>query len=110
MVLAINHVEVVIGVESDTRRTREFTVSGAGSAPLTQELALFIEDRDAVEPLVGGVDIFVPVQVYGYGPDELAVAGAEAAELAQEFMINGYPRDALAYFFNPAVDDVHDAA
>jgi hypothetical protein len=57
------------------------------SAPLLQELAVFVEDRNLVEPFIRNVDVFLAVNGNARTPDILAVAGAVLTEFPDELFV-----------------------
>ena len=99
MVALLCDVQVLVGVESEARRSAKLSRIGAAAAPLAQEILLLdiravefnggVEDGNAVEPLVGDVGKAGAVDRYGGGPDESAVGLAFAAELAYLILVDG---------------------
>ncbi|MEC8958319.1 MAG: hypothetical protein VYE35_01215, partial [Chloroflexota bacterium] len=74
--------------------------------PRRQEGTFFVEDGYTIQKIVRGVYVAIAVQIYGPGPDELAVSPTTRAELAQELMVTGHTGDALADFLYATVDDI----
>src|SRR5215475_4281704 len=93
MVTAINDIQDILLVNSDPRGAIELTVTAPSRAPATQEGAVLIEDGDAVEPLVGDVDIFLAIQRNAGGPDHLTRTIARAGEIAHRLLIARYRSD-----------------
>jgi hypothetical protein len=108
VVQAVHDVKVVFLVKSDARRTVQLPITAAGFAPLVKELAIFVEDGDALEVFIGDVDIATAVNVNGNGPDKLPVSRARAAELADKFMLRVADADALAQFLSAPVHYVNN--
>src|SRR5262249_13636382 len=52
-----------------------------------QEVTVFVEDGNPVQPLVGDIDILLAVQGDGGGPDKLTVAFAAGAELTDVLFV-----------------------
>src|SRR5262245_41921882 len=87
MIAAVNNIQDILLVDGNPRGAIELTVTAPSRAPATQEVAILIEDRDAVEPLVGDVDIFLAIQRNAGRPDHLPRALARAGEIAHRFLI-----------------------
>src|SRR5687768_5117753 len=87
MVAAVNNVQGVLRVYGDPRGAIELTVTASSRAPATQEVAVLIEDGDAVEPLIGDVHVFLAIKRYASGPDQLPRAIARFGEIAHHLLI-----------------------
>src|SRR5262249_52026802 len=68
-------------------RPVQLAVSRARLAPFAQEVTVFVEDGNPVQPLVGDIDILLAVQGDGDGPDKLTVAFAAGAELTDVLFV-----------------------
>ena len=87
---AVDNPYVVVGIEGQARRSVELTFPLSRLAPGVEQVAVGVEYGYAVEPFVGGVNTFVPVQRDGGKPGELTLLFAPAAELGNEVL--GYRR------------------
>src|SRR5262249_32681779 len=108
VVTAIRHVDRAVGDRQPCRLV-QFAVSRAWLAPFTQEGAVFIEDGNAVQPLIGDIDIAILVQDDGGRPGELAIAFATGAKLSDVLLVERDHRDVYpigAVFIRP-VDDIN---
>src|SRR5207245_6161374 len=74
-------------------RPVQLAVSRTWLAPFAQEVAVFVEDRNPVQPLVGDIDMLLAIQGDGGGPDELTVAFAAGAELTDVVFVERDYRD-----------------
>src|SRR5262249_430213 len=106
---AIDNVEVILTIESQTRGAAQLTLAAARFAPLAQKFPVFVKDRNSLQVFVSDIQVLVPVQVNGRGPDKLPILGAKTNKLIKELMVRSTFADALAEFFPAAVDDVQDA-
>ena len=109
VVHAVHDHHVAVGVEGDARRAVELALAAACLPPARDEGAFRVEDRNAVQEVVGGEDVVVAIQGDGARPDELPVAAPECAELPEKLVVQGDPADALPQFLGSPVDDVDDA-
>ena len=57
IVEAINHVEVVLRIESESVRAIELSVTGAKGSPLSDEPAVRSEYLDAMIPKIGNINV-----------------------------------------------------
>src|SRR5262245_40466268 len=107
VVTAIGHVHAAVGDRQPCRLV-QFAISRARLAPFAQEGAIFVEDRNAVQPLVGDVDIPILIQGNGGRPHELAVAFATGAKLSDVLLIERDYRDvyAIGAVFIRPIDDI----
>jgi hypothetical protein len=108
-VKTVHHVEVVLAVKGQARRATQFTLAAAGFAPLVQEFSLLIKDGNPLQVVISDIQVFVPIQINGGGPDKLPISGPEAAKLPEELMIRGAFANALAELFCTTVDHIHNA-
>ena len=79
-------------------------------AERADELALPVEHSDAVEPLVGHVDVALAVDGRRGGPDELTLAGTGLANLTDYLFVAGNRPDRELHQISavaPAHDEVH---
>src|SRR5262245_3643283 len=90
MITAINDIQHILLVDGDPRGTIELPVTTPSRAPATQEVAVLIEDGDAIEPLVSNVHIFLAIQRNTGRPDHLARRLAGAGEIAHRLLITRY--------------------
>ena len=80
MVHGVDNVELALGVARQPGGPSEFAGARAGCAPAEQELALPVEDGDAVERLVADVQPLVRVRRDRDRPAERTFGVAQRAE------------------------------
>src|SRR5262249_61867779 len=78
MVAAVNDIQDILRVDGDPRGAVELTVIVPSRAPVPQEIAIPIEDGDAVEPLVGDVHAFLAIERDASRPNQLPRAVSAA--------------------------------
>lgn len=93
MVERIHHIEIALGIERHPGGPIELPITGPGLAPLAQKVAFFVEDRDAIECLVGDVKMLVFIHHDADRPAELSIPCARSADGAQVFVIPGEAAD-----------------
>src|SRR5262245_57922261 len=93
MVAAVHNVQNILCVDGDPRGAIEFTVIAPSCPPLAQEVAIFIENGDAVEPFVGNVDVLLAIQRKARGPYQLPRPIAGAGEIGDELLIARHRAD-----------------
>src|SRR5262249_7229632 len=86
----------------------QLTAPSARGAPLPKEGAFFVEDGNAVQPLVANIDIPILVQGDGSRPGELAIAFATGAELRDVLLVERDRRDAdpIGAVFTGPIDNI----
>src|SRR5262245_19374124 len=87
MVAAVDDIQDILRVDGNPRGSIELTVTASRRTPIAPEVAVLIEDRDAVEPLVRNVNILVTIKRQAGGPDKLPRAIARAADIGHKFFI-----------------------
>ena len=98
MVEAIHNVEIVLGVHGDTGWPVELAVSVPVFPPPLGELPVIVEDGNAVQPLIGDVDVLLAVQGDAHRPYQLSFRVAVASELADPLLVAWHGPDCmLAY-------------
>src|SRR5262245_32907006 len=93
MVAAVHDIQDILCVDGDPRRTVEFTVIAPSCPPFAQEVAILIEDGDAVEPLIGDVDVVLAIQRNARGPYQLPRPITGAGEIGHELLIARHRSD-----------------
>jgi lysophospholipid acyltransferase (LPLAT)-like uncharacterized protein len=86
VIAMIHHEQMTITVEQQTRRPIELTVTAAFAAPTAGDLAVAIEDGNALQKIIGEIQVVVAVQSQGSGPNHLPFCLAIFADLAEELV------------------------
>src|SRR5262245_23548398 len=87
MAAAVHDIQDILWVNGNPRGAIELTVIASSGPPIAQELAILIEDGDAVEPLIGDVHVFLAIQRDTRGPDQLPRAFSGLREVAHRLLI-----------------------
>src|SRR2546428_14184537 len=77
----IHHQQMLIVINSQTGRPVKLTVTAALPAPFGKKGALLVEDGNALQGIIGDIDILLGVEGNGHRPHDLAVSSATAAKI-----------------------------
>src|SRR6202040_1605617 len=86
IVAAVHHDDVAVLLDGEARRAQQFAVAAAGRAPFALELAVLVEYRDGVGPLVRAEHLAVLAHRDPERPCGLAIALAMLEELGGQFL------------------------
>ena len=78
---------VVVGIKSQAGRSAELAFPISGLAPGAEQVAVGVENGNAVEPLVSDINPFVLIQSDGGKPGKLTLLIAASPELADEVLV-----------------------
>src|SRR5262249_3035487 len=82
MVTTVGYQEMLVAIKGEAGRPVKLTVPSALLAPLRQKGALLVEDGNALQGLVGDIDVLIGIQCNGDGPHELSIPSAAGTKIA----------------------------